>query len=162
MSITAYAEWVAINLHFRKGNGDGDSLVVKNVKLAWGKFYKDGSLQYCMLSVKFSDAWLCFKDKDHEIPVSDVEGHIIKEGETFVIESCGRSDASSGTEGEFDLVSRNKGTTIGHVYWNCPWGSKRNDFTVNSKADGWNVGLDSAPDTDGGALGKVDVSIVHY
>jgi hypothetical protein len=68
-------------------------------------------------------------NKDAEIPKSDIENHKINPGDEFQINSCGRSDASSGTEGDFDIYE-DGGTKVRHFYWNCPWGSKTNTWRV--------------------------------
>jgi hypothetical protein len=38
ISIKGYPQWVAININ----NSSTKTVVIKNVRLPWGKFYKDG------------------------------------------------------------------------------------------------------------------------
>ncbi|KAF8687636.1 hypothetical protein AX14_003645, partial [Amanita brunnescens Koide BX004] len=106
ISPKAYAQWVVITLN----NSSTKAVVVKNVGLSWGKFHEEGN-------------------KDKEIPVSDIENTEIPPGGEFRINSCGRENASSGTEGEFDIyeVDSNK---VRHFYWDCPWGSSTNTWTI--------------------------------
>src|SRR5882724_7685031 len=96
----AYAQWAVFTI-----TTVGATMTVKSVTLNWGKFYKNGN-------------------KDDEVPISDIEGHQIAPGVSYVISTCGRSDASSGTEGSFDLYDG--ATKVGNYYWDCPWGSKTN------------------------------------
>ncbi|ESK85553.1 pleurotolysin a [Moniliophthora roreri MCA 2997] len=81
---TAYAQWVVIVLR----NVGNSAMKVKNVSLNWGKFHADG-------------------DKDKEIGKNQIEGKVIGPDEKLQIDSCGRLDASSRTEGPFDLIDVN-------------------------------------------------------
>ncbi|KAK7052820.1 Aegerolysin Aa-Pri1 [Paramarasmius palmivorus] len=131
-SIMAYAQYIIIILH-NVGNGP---MKVKNVSLSWGKFHADGN-------------------KDKEISKDEIEGKVIGPDEKFQINSSGRSDASSGTEGSFDLVDVNDNNkTIRHFYWDCPWGSKVNTWTVNGSNSKWMVEHQGA-NLYGGAIGTV-------
>uniref|UniRef100_UPI00188CE034 aegerolysin family protein n=1 Tax=Vibrio anguillarum TaxID=55601 RepID=UPI00188CE034 len=56
-----------------------------------------------------------------------IDGHIIERGTSLSINACGRSDASSGTEGSFELYDGP--THVGTYSWDCPWGSKTNTST---------------------------------
>ncbi|EEB93043.1 hypothetical protein MPER_08358, partial [Moniliophthora perniciosa FA553] len=103
----AYAQWVVIVLH----NVGNSPMKVKNISVSWGKFHADN-------------------DKDKEIGADAYEGKVIEPDEKLQINSCGRSDSASGTEGSFDLVDVNDGNkAIRHFYWSCPWGSKSNTWT---------------------------------
>ncbi|KAI0267249.1 Aegerolysin-domain-containing protein [Russula aff. rugulosa BPL654] len=115
ISTRAYAQWVVINIT----NSSSKTIVIKNVSLHWGKFYRDG-------------------DKDAEIPTSDIENHKINPGDEFEINSCGRSDAASGTECDFDIYEDG--------------GPKVQD---NSK---WIVESEGA-NLDSGALGNIKVEL---
>jgi len=132
----AYAQWVVIVLK----NRSNQSIKIKNVKLDWGKFYVDDN-------------------KDEEIPTSEIEDRIILPSKTYQINSCGRENASSGTEGSFDLVDHS-GQIIRSFYWDCPWGSKRNTWRVTNPDQNWLVDSSGA-NLDSGALGTITVQIVY-
>lgn len=72
----------------------------------------------------------CIGNKDAEIAVKDIENTKILPGKQFRMNSCGRENASSGTEGDFDIyeVAADK---VRHFYWECPWGSKTNTWTIS-------------------------------
>ncbi|KAI0267255.1 aegerolysin type hemolysin [Russula aff. rugulosa BPL654] len=134
ISTKAYAQWVVINIT----NSSSKTVTIKNVSLHWGKFYKDDN-------------------KDAEIPKSDIENHKIDPGDEFEINSCGRSDASSGTEGDFDIYE-DGGTRVRHFYWDCPWGSKTNTWRVTDNNAKWIVESQGA-NLDSGALGNIKVEL---
>ena len=92
--------------------------------------------------------------------MSDIEGQAIAPQNTFRINSCGRENASSGTEGSFNLIDTSNGKVIRNVYWECPWGSKTNTFRVTIDNDDWLV-EDKGANRDSGALGTVDVTSVR-
>jgi len=97
-------------------------------------------------------------DKDDEIPASDIEGKVILAGESYRVNSCGRANASSGTEGSFDLVDQN-GTAIRDLYWNCPWGKKTNVWRVTGGNVKWLLESNGA-NLNSGALGTITVTVV--
>lgn len=71
-------------------------------------------------------------DKDTEVDISAIEGAKIAPGEQFRFNACGRSDTSSGTEGIFEVYEDGSGgKKVRHFYWDCPWGSKKNTWTVS-------------------------------
>jgi hypothetical protein len=98
-------------------------------------------------------------NKDHEISPAQVDSLVIAQGDTKEIAACGRSDAASGTEGTVDLYQG--GTKVCQLYWNCPWGSKTNTFTVRDTNPSWIVSATGA-NTDGGALGTVEVKVASF
>lgn len=102
-----------------------------------GKFYKDGN-------------------KDAEISSSDVNQKTAPPGGSVHVNSCGRSDASSGTTGGFEIYDGE--TKIGRVHWDCPWGSKQNDFGVDDRDKAhW---VEVGPwNSYGGAIGSVNVEV---
>ncbi|KAF8668060.1 hypothetical protein AX14_006257 [Amanita brunnescens Koide BX004] len=130
----AYAQWVVINV----ANSSPRPVVVKNVSLHWGKFYKEG-------------------DKDAEIPVQGIENTRILPGQEFRISSCGRENAASGTEGQFDIYEEG-GDKIRHFYWDCPWGRKGNTWTISGSNRQWVV-ESSGANLDSGALGNISVDL---
>ncbi|KAI1771103.1 aegerolysin type hemolysin [Hypoxylon cercidicola] len=135
----AYAQWVVIQIinNFRSGK-----INVKNARIFWGKFHDH-------------------TNKDNEIGSDIVSKIEIPANSTTKIYSCGRSDSATGTEGQFDLYDGDH--KICTIYWDCPWGSKDNNFEIRdhdvvkteymvSKGD-WNK--------YSGALGDVDVEIAR-
>lgn len=97
-------------------------------------------------------------NKDAEISASEINSIVIPPGSSSDVSSCGRSDSPSGTEGTIDLYDGS--TKICTVYWNCPWGSKSNDFQIrdrNSSA-GYMVSVGDW-NRDSGALGTVEIEV---
>ncbi|KAF7158747.1 hypothetical protein CNMCM5623_003911 [Aspergillus felis] len=138
--VLAYAQWVCVII---ENKSKSMTATVGGAYLKWGKFYKDG-------------------DKDKEIPPSDVDKIEIPPGQKKRVYSCGRSDASSGTEGGFKLYDgkdKKEDKCIGEVYWDCPWGSKTNTFnTTPTHPDDYNIS-NGPYNQSGGALGDVDVYV---
>ncbi|MBJ7221258.1 MULTISPECIES: aegerolysin family protein [unclassified Brenneria] len=130
----AYAQWVEIKVY-----AENMKLTVKNVSLEWGKFYRQGN-------------------KDDEISKNAIDGMSISSGNPGIICACGRSDASSGTEGSFELYNGND--YVGKYYWDCPWGSKNNKSvwspttSVNYKTSIEGGSLNS------GAIGNVYITCI--
>lgn len=106
----AYAQWVTITIYAL--NFD---VTLKNVGHSWGKFYDSNQVGGAG------------GNKDNEYQPSAIEGHVIKAGNSFSINACGREDASSGTEGSIELYDGN--TQVGTYSWDCPWGIKTNSST---------------------------------
>ncbi|KAI0272832.1 pleurotolysin A [Russula aff. rugulosa BPL654] len=128
--------FVSININ----NWGPKTVVVKNVHLFWGKFYKDN-------------------DRDSEIPIKDIENTKILSGNKFKINSRGRSASSAGTEGEFDIYEDGPGgERVGHFYWDCPWGSKSNTWRITDRNAKWTIDS-SEPDPNGGTLGDITVDL---
>ncbi|WP_083339094.1 aegerolysin family protein [Chromobacterium sphagni] len=129
----AYAQWVAITIV-----PDNYTVTIKNVAHSWGKFYAEGN-------------------KDEEIPASQIEGQVITEDDTYTIYACGRENASSGTEGSFDIYDGS--TKVGTYTWDCPWGSKENssNFSPAGAQPPYNryITEPSGANLDSGALGNV-------
>ncbi|KAI9897941.1 hypothetical protein N3K66_006301 [Trichothecium roseum] len=131
----AYAQWVLMIIQNKIGSGQ---LTVKNLKIEWGKFHQPGN-------------------KDAEISVNDAQSQVATPSKDAQIASCGRSDASSGTEGSYDIYDGD--TKVCHIYWSCPWGSKTNTFTVSDIDNAYVVQATGAT-LDSGALGNVTIKIV--
>nr|AAL57035.1 PriA [Pleurotus ostreatus]BAD66666.1 pleurotolysin A [Pleurotus ostreatus]BAD66668.1 pleurotolysin A [Pleurotus ostreatus] len=130
----AYAQWVIIIIH----NVGSKDVKIKNLKPSWGKLHADG-------------------DKDTEVSASKYEGTVIKPDEKLQINACGRSDAAEGTTGTFDLVDPADGDKqVRHFYWDCPWGSKTNTWTVSGSNTKWMIEY-SGQNLDSGALGTITV-----
>lgn len=114
-----YGDWVDLHL---TDTLPGLPVQVKNSELQWyphqsyrvwravlkldhrGKFYADG-------------------DKDREISPQQVDETVVPANSSASADvySCGREDAASGTQGSFDLIDQNFGTTICSLQWNCPY-----------------------------------------
>ncbi|KAI6779041.1 uncharacterized protein J7T54_008259 [Emericellopsis cladophorae] len=132
----AYAQWVYILLQTQSAMSQ-NQITVQNVYLHWGKFF-------------------AYDNKDREISVEQVQKTSIKPGNQAGFAACGRSDASSGTEGSFELWDGE--TKICKVYWDCPWGSKTKTFTVSELNDDYAVEARGA-NLDSVALGNVTMRI---
>ncbi|KAJ5096144.1 Aegerolysin family protein [Penicillium alfredii] len=135
-----YAQWVVINLI---NSMSSSTLSISNAipdadkKEGWGKFYRDGN-------------------KDEEIKVSEINRIKVPPGGTKAISSCGRENSMSGTTGHIDLYDGE--TKICRVYWDCPYGSKSNDFGTSERSHGYWVQQGSW-NRDSGAIGSVDVEV---
>ena len=106
----AYAQWVTVTIY-----ATNFDVKLKNVSHSWGKFYDSSKIG------------IEGGNKDNEYEPSKIEGQVIKAGNSFSINACGRSDAAAGTEGSFELYDGN--TLVGTYSWDCPWGSKTNYST---------------------------------
>ncbi|KAI0714064.1 pleurotolysin A [Cerioporus squamosus] len=128
----AYAQWVILLMV----NSGSKAIKIKNMNVSWGKLHADG-------------------DKDKEISQSTYENYIINPGEQLQINACGRENSPSGTTGDFDVVDPSASDkTIRHFYWDCPWGSKRNTWTISESNSNWMVESNGA-NLDSGALGTI-------
>ncbi|MGH1517887.1 aegerolysin family protein [Chryseobacterium sp. JK1] len=131
----AYAQWIEVKIV-----SENMTLTVKNASLSWGKFYEQGN-------------------KDKEISTADINKITVESGKNASICSCGRSDASSGTEGSFELY--NGDTKIGKFNWDCPWGKKDNSFNWNQDAskDSYFSSREGG-NTNSGAIGNVTITCI--
>ncbi|TFK86839.1 pleurotolysin A [Polyporus arcularius HHB13444] len=127
----AYGQWVTM---YTKNSGTVD-MRIEALYLTWGKLYANG-------------------DKDKELSTTQFNGHIIHPGEEVQINACGRENASSGTTGHFDLIDCTNERRIRQFYWDCPWGSSTNTWTVSDSNENWMVETKGA-NLDGGALGTI-------
>ena len=99
-------------------------------------------------------------DKDTEVSKSTIEGKVVEPDQQLRINACGRSDAAEGTTGSFDLVDVATQQVIRHVYWDCPWGTKTNTFTVSGSNSKWMIEY-SGQNLDSGALGTITVDVLR-
>ncbi|KAH7905789.1 Aegerolysin family protein [Hygrophoropsis aurantiaca] len=130
----AYKQWVVLTItnSFRSR-----PILIQHASLSWGKFYQNG-------------------DKGAELTPEQIDQIVIPPGSEHSVSSCGRSDASSGTEGTIDVYDDE--TKVCTLYWNCPWGSPTNNFEVRNvnKAGGYIVS--NGPwNVSGGALGNIAI-----
>ncbi|WP_264537520.1 aegerolysin family protein [Flavobacterium sp. N1736] len=132
----AYAQWIEVKLV-----SENMTLKVQNASLSWGKFYESGN-------------------KDKEISSDEINKITVASGKTASVNSCGRSDASSGTEGSFDLYDGD--TKIGRFNWDCPWGKKDNNFgwtQVEATKTAYSTSRDGG-NTSSGAIGNVTITCI--
>jgi len=129
----AYAQWVEITV--KPANC---SVVLKNLVHNWGKFY--------------------IGSKDNEVPADRLENKVIRPGDAFTFGACGRENASSGTEGSFDVYDDAR--HVGTYYWDCPWGSKTNTSTWTPGSDAF-IGQQTGANLNSGALGNVLIKIAY-
>jgi hypothetical protein len=132
-TLRAYAQWIEITVFVV--NGDFE---IKGAHLDWGKFHDPGN-------------------KNKEIYASQINGTIIKDEDSYTIASCGRENASSGTEGRFSLYDGD--TEVFKYYWDCPWSGSNSDrldvkdkekYAVNKKGGG----------STSGASGNIFITVV--
>ncbi|MEW6255615.1 MAG: aegerolysin family protein [Pseudomonadota bacterium] len=128
----AYAQWVEITI-----KPISCSVQIKNIVHQWGKFY--------------------IGSKDNEVAPESLEGKAIESGSSFTFGACGRENASSGTEGSFDLYDGK--TNVGNYYWDCPWGSKTNTSTWTPGSDSY-ICQATGANLNSGALGNVTLKAV--
>ncbi len=99
--------------------------------------------------------------KDKEVKPSYFENTTINPNGSLTIAGCGRSNAASGTEGGFDIVDPSRGDgIIRTVHWDCPWGKKKNKWSVSGSLSGWEVD-DKGANMDSGALGNITIETVY-
>ncbi|KAJ5162791.1 Aegerolysin family protein [Penicillium coprophilum] len=136
-----YAQWIVINvINSMSSNTLSIANAIPDVDKSegWGKFYRDGN-------------------KDEEIKASEINKITVPPGGSKSISSCGRSDSASGTTGHLDLYDGD--TKICRVYWDCPWGSKANDFGISEKSTHGYWIQQGSWNRDSGAIGSVDVEV---
>ncbi len=124
-------------------------MTIKNVAHSWGKFYDSNQIG------------IPGGNKDNEYDPSAIEGKVIKAGQSFAINACGREEASSGTEGTFDIYDGQ--TYVGTYTWDCTWGSKTNSSTwspAGSQQAKNYITQQSGANLDSGALGTVTIQTV--
>ena len=96
-------------------------------------------------------------DKDTDISPSTYENQVIHPGESLQLNSCGNKDHPTGTTGELDIVDVTANDeVIRHFFWDCPWGSKKNTWTISESNSKWIVESTRA-NLDSGALGTITV-----
>lgn len=130
----AYAQWVSITITSLE-----TTLIIKNAALAYGKFHQTGN-------------------KDAEILPDAINKITINSRQSAVINSCGRSDSPSGTEGRFDIFDGE--VKVGQYYWDCPWGSKTNTSIWTPFELDHYVTQVTGGSLDSGALGNITIKCV--
>ena len=100
-------------------------------------------------------------NKDNEVGTGYYSNTIINPYGSMELSACGKADASSGTEGHFDLVdTSDNNKIIRSFYWDCPWGSKTNQWVVSQSNSKWEV-YSKGANLYGGALGNITVDVVN-
>ncbi|OAA41959.1 Aegerolysin [Beauveria brongniartii RCEF 3172] len=134
----AYAQWVSITIVNLVKSG---IISVQDAYVVWGKFYERDN-------------------KDNEIQPSKVNNITVAPGAKATVAATGRSDASSGAEGGFNLHLG--GQKICGVYFDCPWGDKSNDLQIrdyNPATSPYHIST-SDINRDSGALGNVTLTVM--
>ena len=110
----AYAEWMAVHIEVSSSVG---TVGIRNAALQWGKFYN-------------------YPNKDNEISAGQVSEMNVTANNPQWIASCGRENASSGTQGSFDCYDGNK--KMGTFVWDDPWASgATNTFAFHPASDAY-------------------------
>ena len=103
----------------------------------------------------------CSGNKDNEVDPSYYNNRVINPYGSMELDACGRSDAASGTEGHFDLVdTSDNNKVIRSFYWDCPWGSKTNQWVISQANSKWDV-YSKGANLDSGALGTITVDVIN-
>ncbi|KAH7889194.1 aegerolysin type hemolysin [Phlebopus sp. FC_14] len=130
----AEAQWVSITV---KNWIPNSSIKIQDAKLDWGKFYEA-------------------PNKSNELSAATINSIVIAPSQSAIVSACGRANAASGTEGRISLYEGS--TRICQLYWDCPWGSKWNNFKAESINSSYIVTVGPWNDYSG-ALGNVYIDI---
>ncbi|KAJ7518446.1 hypothetical protein O6H91_21G070500 [Diphasiastrum complanatum] len=114
-----------------------ESLEIRDARLVWGKWYQ-------------------YPDKNKEI--SAPNGTIINPGSPVTIASCGRQNASSGTEGSFNLYAKPSDRKIATVSWDCPL-SGSNVLSVTSLTNDYLVQNSSYTPCE---IGHIHINVAKF
>ncbi|CAM7648145.1 aegerolysin family protein [Klebsiella quasipneumoniae] len=126
----AYAQWVEMQVF-----SENMDIEIKNASLSYGKFHSPGN-------------------KDNELSEAEINSIVIKSGTSYKIASCGRENASSGTEGKFDIYSNNK--WLATYKWDCPWsGANSHSLSVLNDKN-YQIDMEGGNIHDG-ALGNIRI-----
>lgn len=90
-----------------------------------------------------------------EIPISAINSKVADSGNLVAVNSCGRLNSPTGTEGHIDITDGN--IRIAEIYWDCPWGHRNNTVEVRSVDSRYSVTL--GPWERFNAIGNVDVVV---
>ena len=134
----AYAEWIAVKVVVSKSIG---TVGIRNATLQWGKFYR-------------------YTNKDDEIPTEEVSSMNVQAGSPQWIASCGRENASSGTQGSFDCYDGN--TKMGTFSWDDPWKSGATNTWSFTPASADYAGITSGGNATGTDIGEVTLTLGRF
>lgn len=132
----AYAEWIAVKVVVSKSIG---TVGIRNATLQWGKFYR-------------------YTNKDDEISTEEVSSMNVQAGSPQWIASCGRENASSGTQGSFDCYDGN--TKMGTFSWDDPWKSGATNTWSFTPASADYAGITSGGNATGTDIGEVTLTLL--
>lgn len=130
----AYGQWVSYNI-----SADNVDLTIQNASTNWGKFY-------------------AYDNKDKELTPDQINGTKIPSGTQLnnIVSSCGRSDAASGTQGQFDLLDGS--TKVATLNWDCPWGSSTNSWSLSGQNMNYMVAI-TGGNQSSGAIGTLTCEV---
>ncbi|WP_055324369.1 aegerolysin family protein [Pseudomonas aeruginosa] len=134
----AYAEWIAVKVVVSKSIG---TVGIRNATLQWGKFYR-------------------YTNKDDEISTEEVSSMNVQAGSPQWIASCGRENASSGTQGSFDCYDGN--TKMGTFRWDDPWKSGATNTWGFTPASADYAGITSGGNATGTDIGEVTLTLGRF
>lgn len=98
-------------------------------------------------------------DKSQEIDKGQVDQQTIHPGKDFTFNACGRFLSPSGTEGSFELLEV-EGELVRKIYWDCPYGLKRNIIQITENDENWVVSP-TGYTLSSGALGNGSFDCVY-
>lgn len=97
-------------------------------------------------------------NKDEELEPLDIDQIKIPPGGEVDVNSCGRENVASGTEGSFEVYKNDD--WVCSLAWDCPCGSKTNSFDSSFSDDYW---ITVGPwNTKSGAIGTVKVEFGEH
>jgi hypothetical protein len=128
-----YDQWVSFIII----NCTNNIITIKNAKLEYGKWYRDGNKNF---------------DIEHE----EINRTVINPNGRIRINCRGRY--ITGCEGNFDLVEEG-GTLIRNIYFDCPFFNKKNTLAVADQSRDNYIVEHKGANFDGGALGSVEIIV---
>jgi len=135
-----YAEFIELDV-FNKSTSH--TFTIQGASLTWGKFYQ-------------------YPNKDAEISASQVDNTELKPGARTWVCSCGRDNASSGTEGSIEIWDGI--TKVGSIAWYDAWAPGATNIVTPYLNGG-----DASPyeitigqySTSGASIGYCEATITH-
>lgn len=118
------------------------TLTIKAAALDWGKFYAN-------------------PNKDSEISSNDQDNVNIAPQTTYILGSCGRENAASGTQGHIELWETASNTKIGKISWDNPWLSgATNTCAASDLNEDWLISI-GPYDAKNASIGTVQATVGH-
>ena len=127
-----YSQWLELKLD----NKTSKPLYISDFYAHWGKLYAS-------------------PDKNTEVNSNTWNGQTIAPGEARSFATCGRENASSGAEGDFNVSAGND--RICQIYYSCPW-SGSNQLNARYIKDKWFVVVPQI--SISGSLGSVTITFL--
>ena len=128
-----HSDFIQITLE----NKSLETLKTENVYAHWGKFY-------------------AFPDKHAEVDIGTVANQTFGPKKSFKFASCGRENASSGTEGQLDVMHGTE--RLFQLYWCCPY-IGQNKVNARYVAEGWVAAVSEF--SESGAIGPVTIKVIN-